>query len=281
MRLNRMPLLIVLFAFLLPGCAMFQKMIEKPEVEFKNLSMQEMSLFQGTLVFHFAVTNPNAIDLPANELTYDLKIDGRPFINGKLDKGIQLPAKKTEMVAIPVKIEYASFFSSLAEIFKKESIAYDLTGTFGKFGLSVPFQTKGTLPVPKLPKISVKEVNVENLSFKGAALDVLVEMENENGFPVPLKGFDYVLSLGGKKIAQSRADTKQPLSGKGKSSIKIPVNLDFFEMGQAAANLLNNSRSDYELTGAMRLDVPGKGEERFDYSMKGEAPFTRSSSFNK
>jgi len=259
-------------AVLFGGCASLKKIIQEPEVEFKGMSMRDMSLFQGTLVFDFAVTNPNAIGIPANNLTYNLKIDGQSFINGKLDKGIHLPAKSTEIVQIPVQIDYSSFFSSVADILQKDELEYDLTGSIGKYGMDIPFQSKGKIPVPKLPQISINRVDVESVSFKGASLVVVLDMINKNSFPVELKGLDYAIQLGGRKLAESKAEVVKNIGKNETSTLSVPVHLDFLQMGQAVYNLLSASQSAYELTGNMRFEIPGKGEKVFNYSSKGNVP---------
>ena len=265
-------LVLATFLFTVAGCASLSQIIKEPQVEFKGVSMKDMSLVDGTLVFNLAVTNPNPVGIPASELTYDLTLDGKPFVNGKLDKGIQLPAQATEMVALPVHIDYSSFFGSIADVLKKDELEYTLKGKLEKYGMAVPFSAAGKVPVPQLPKISISRVMVKEVSLRGAIVDVALSMDNKNDFPVALSGLDYVVKLGGRTLVESRADAISPITEKGATTLSIPVRLDFLEMGQALFNLIREPRSTYEISGNMNVQVPGKGEKSFQYSTSGEVP---------
>ena len=160
--------------------------------------MKDTSLFQSTLVFVYAVTNPNPIDLSLDQLQYQVKIGDKNLAKGNLKKTINIPGKGTANVEIPVEVRYMDFFNSITEFFQKDDIAYDISGSFGKFGLQVPFHKKGMLPIPKLPQISLNRIDIKKLSLSDASLVVVLDLVNENDFKVGMDGLDYKVVLGGQ-----------------------------------------------------------------------------------
>ena len=269
-----MTIAIFLVVFL-GGCATLQDLIKEPTLEFKRLTMKDTSLFQSTLVFVYAVTNPNPIDLSLDQIQYQLKIGDKKLAKGDLNKTISVPSNGTTNVEIPVGVQYMDFFNSIMEIFQKDEVAYDLSGSIGKFGVQVPFQKKGTFPVPKLPQVSLNRVDIKDLSFTKASLIVVLDLVNKNEFKVAIDGLDYKVALGGNELANGKAMSIGPIKENGKSELELPVNLNFLEMGQAAYKLLLNASSGYEVSGNFLFQVPNLGQKNVAFSKKGSVPIQK------
>ena len=124
-------------------------------------------------------------------------------------------------------MRYMDFFNSIAELFQKDEVTYDLSGSIGKFGLQVPFRKKGTIPVPKLPQVSLNRIDIKDLSFTKASLVVVLELINENDFKVGMDGLDYKLTLGNNELVNGKTMSIAPIMANGKSVLELPVNLNF------------------------------------------------------
>ena len=259
----------------LGGCATLQNLIEEPTLEFQKLTMKDTSLFQSTLVFVYAVTNPNPIDLSLDQLQYQVKIGDKNLAKGNLKKAINIPGKGTANVEIPVEVRYMDFFNSIAELFQKDEVTYDLSGSIGKFGLQVPFRKKGTIPVPKLPQVSLNRIDIKDLSFTKASLVVVLELINENDFKVGMDGLDYKLTLGNNELVNGKTMSIAPIMANGKSVLELPVNLNFLQLGRAAYQLLLNSSTDYEVSGDFLFQVPNLGQKDVAFLKKGNVPIRK------
>lgn len=267
------PALVIMIG--LGACTTLQQLVKKPTLEFQGLNMKDMSLFEGTLVFHYSVSNPNPIGIPLDQIAYQVKIDGKNLINGDLDKKINIPGNGKSNIEIPVHIRYLDFFGSIVDFVHKDVIEYDLSGSIGKFGMKIPFQRKGTFPVPELPQISLNRIDIDSISLMGASLVFVLDMVNKNDFPVALDGLDYSIKLGNSKLAIGEARSVNSLKEKGTSTLELPIHLNFLKLGQAAYELFTKSSSAYELTGNMKFQVPQLGVKSFSFSKKGDVPLNK------
>jgi LEA14-like dessication related protein len=262
---------VLLFA----GCESLKQLIKKPTVEYRGMSVKAMTLFDGTFVFSFNVMNPNPIGVPLDQVTYAVKIDGRDFIKGNLDQKIALPGNGTAGVNIPVGINYMDFFKSLMEFSKKDQLAYDVSGTVLVYGFTLPFHVTGTVPVPKPPKVSIARVDVKSMSFASASVVFVLDMVNDNPFPIMMNGLDYKIRIGGNDLAGGATRAAQAVGQNGRSTLEVPVNLSVLKVGKAVLDILAGSSSDYEMEGSMAFQVPKIGEKKFAFSKKGTAAVGR------
>lgn len=268
-------MIVLSIAVFLGGCATLQEIIQKPTLEFQELTIKDTSLFQSTLVFVYTVSNSNPIGLSLDQIDYQIKIGEKDLAKGHLDKTISIPGNGKTNVEIPVDVQYMDFFNSIAEFFQKDEITYDLSGSMGKFGVQVPFHKKGTIPVPKLPQVSLNRIDIKDLSFAKASLLMVLDLSNKNDFKVGMDSLDYKVTLGNSELASGRAVSVGTIKENGESTIELPVTLNFLQLGQAAYRLLLNASSDYEVSGNFQFQVPKIGQKDVAFSKKGTVPIRK------
>lgn len=130
----------------LSSCAFLgQRMVEEPKVEIQGVSVRDMDRQGATAVFVVSVGNPNPFALKVDGLRYEVEIDGSALTSGRLEKSIEVDARKSAVVELPVPINYATVFSTLAGFIGKSKSAYRIRGE-ASFGLlTVPFDKSGEL----------------------------------------------------------------------------------------------------------------------------------------
>lgn len=272
---RKAPMLLVLIIAvgLMAGCQTLKQFVRKPAVSFDRMAIEGMSLFEATAVFMLKVENPNPIGIRVSGLTYDLELEEKPFVKGNLDKGVSIAAMETESVAIPVTVNYMDLFDSVSGYAGKDEIAYELSGTVDVMGFALPYRSRGSLPVPDLPKVSLRSVDVSGFSISGASVVFEMAVKNDNSFGVGLNGLDYAISLGGLSLADGRAKVGA-LDEKGTRTVSVPVNVDFFKLGRSAYRLLSGENADYALSGDMVFSVPGAGDKRIPFARAGRVPLS-------
>lgn len=256
------------------GCQSLEHFFQKPTVTFNSIKIKDMSIQDATAVFYFDVSNPNIVGGTLSHLTYDLAVNQKSVARGAVDKGLHIPAKGFKTVELPVSINYFDIIDSLSDIATTKEIAYDLTGTVNLMGFNLPYHTSGDFPLPELPDIIVKKINVNNLSWMGAALDVVLELENNNSFGVNLNGLEYNISVGGKSLINGKSQNGTPIPQNGKTTMNIPLDVNFIRLGKSAFDLLSRKSSEYKINGEMIFEVPG-GEKRFPFSNAGTVPLIK------
>lgn len=268
-------LLLMAAALIAGGCKSLEPFFARPDVSFETLSVKDMSLTQATLVFTFRVHNPNPMGVNVNAATYDLRIDDRPMARGTFDDGIRLPAAAARSMDLPVTINFTDVFQNFAAMATRESVPYVLSGSFNMLGFDLPYRTEGSLPVPKLPRISLKSVRVGKVGFSGADLDFILTLANPNPFPVHPAGLDYAIELGGIRFLSGQTQTVSAVGANGTTQVTIPATIDFIGLGRTAMHLLNNASAPYNLSGNLRFDLPGTGQQALAFDKSGQVSLVR------
>ena len=269
-------LLLLLAAFAaLNSCATLEQMIQKPTVSFSGMHMTNADLVQGTAVFNFNVNNPNPIAIGASRITYDLKLNGRNFVNGELDQGITLAAGGTSILEVPVSMAYLDFYQSLAQVWRAKSADYALTGGFNVGPFVIPFQAHGTFELPKMPKIALEAIEVRKISLTGATLNGRIKLDNPNGFDLLFKRMDYTLNLGGTSFGKASALPQGPIGKNSNSVVNFSFDVSFAQLGRSAYQLLQGTKADYTMDGGFIFDQHNHGERKVPFNLSGWVPFLR------
>lgn len=145
------PVLLLLAAFTLSGCAATQLAIESPVVSLKRVDVAEVGFSRQTFVLSFDVINPNPFSLPINHVSYGVKLDKQRFASGESVASFSIPANSDGEFAISVDLDLLRTAPQLLYIVRDSAVhdvAYELSGKFGvdiPFVDSVPFQYNGDI----------------------------------------------------------------------------------------------------------------------------------------
>lgn len=259
----------------LNSCATLDQIIQKPTVAFSGMNLVDADLLQSTAVFNFNVNNPNRIHIRASRVTYDLKLNGRNFVAGGLDRGITLAAGSTSNLSIPVTMQYLDFFQSVTQLWTAKGADYALTGGFNVGPFTIPFRAHGRFDLPKMPGISLEAINIDRFSLFGARLNCRLKMDNPNAFNLLFKRLDYNLKLGSTSFAKASAFPQGPILKNSNSAVNFSFDVSFAQLGRSAYQLLQGSNADYKLDGGMVYDTPSGGERTIPFSLTGRVPFKR------
>lgn len=255
--------LILFFIFFLTGCAELAKHAEtiKPTAKLTDTRLANINFEQADLVFDLAVENQNPIAINLAGLNYDLKIENQSLISGVTAQGLEIKPASTSTVQLPVTLKFDDLKKLPGELWQKDRFAYQLDTKIvvdlpiiGNY--AIPVSRQGELPVPKLPEIRVKGVQIKNLSFTEAELVAQVEVDNPNAFDLGFSDFNYQLNMNQQKWGQGSISENNSVPKKSKGTIDIPVKLNLVSMGQTVyKTLLNKQPLEYQLKGGMTLDT--------------------------
>lgn len=264
-----------LLTIVLCGCTTLQQLIDKPDVEFRGMSLASASLFEATPVFRFELNNPNPMGLLIRSVTYNLKINDKKFVRGVSDQNVLIKAANSGILELPLTFDYLDVFESIASFRQSDTVSYELAGSIGIGPFSLPYQADGEFDIPELPDVSLEGVQVENMSISGASLVVDLNVENNNSFPIDMGGLNYSLKLEGRELAQGMTRQISSISEKGMARIRIPVSVNFLELGQSAYQALRGKATDYEVAGEMTFNMPGQRVKRIPFEKSGEVRLQR------
>ncbi len=266
----------IILSLFISSCAGVREFVEtflqKPQITLEEVSIQDASLLAATMVFHYRITNPNPIGVRLDHIAYTLTFNSKEFVKGTLDQGIQIKATGSEMVALPITVNYLELFQSITEFIQEETINYNIFGSAGVGPITIPYSKKGILNLPKIPKVSMNKVRLSKITLSGASVIFSLDLSHSNPFTLSLSGLDYQIKLGGTEFARGTTVNIASLSENGKTTIEIPINVSFLRLGRSAYNLLKQGACDYEITGSLNINSSQLGKKSFPFQKGGKVP---------
>jgi LEA14-like dessication related protein len=255
--------IISITCFTLYGCAELAKHTEtlRPTAQITGARLANINFDQADIIFDLAIENQNPIAIDLAGLDYDFKIENQSLISGVSSQAVELKANATTPVQLPVTLKFDDLNKLSGDVWKKDNVTYDLNTTvnvllpvIGKY--AVPLRKTGKLPVPRVPDVKIKSINLKNLSFSSAEIVAQLEINNPNNFNLGLKNFNYQLNVNHKKWGQGNISQASTIPKKGKGFIEIPVTLDLMSTGTAMFSMLQSKTPlEYQLTGDATIDT--------------------------
>lgn len=257
------------------GCKILKSLVRSPSIQLDTVVLKGTSLFQGDLEFTFNITNPNPIGITVDSMTYQLSIDGKKTMEGSSTQGIALFAMATKSITVPLTVNYMESVDSLLDFFKKDSITYEVAGTFKIGAFTVPFSHKDVIALPKPPTVQVKGVSIRSMTFTGARLALELEITRQTPGRIDLKKITYSIVLGGLKLFDGKSENFSMAEDTKTQTITVPLTVDFITLGNSAVSLFTKGNIDYELIGDMEFDIPKVGVKNFPFKKTGNTGMMR------
>ena len=249
---------------------------QKPTVSVADQRLTRLDFERVNMAFGIQVDNPNPIALTLAGLDYDLKLADHSFVSGKQGKQMKLAASGPSRFELPLSMAFKEVYAGIKQLEGKNQIPYELTTglmidvpLLGK--LRYPVTTKGVLPLPRLPKISLKTLSLTKLNYSGATLALSLEVDNPNAFSVGLDRLNYDFTVNGKRWLSGNSNALGNVAQQQQSVITLPITLNFMEMGSSLYGLLKGGQD-------LNYSLNGKLDASSDHSLIGnfDMPFADS-----
>jgi LEA14-like dessication related protein len=266
--------LVVLCAAAVTGCSLLQNVAQsrEPSLSFKNASLSDVSLAGATVNLTFSVQNPNPVGITLAETDYKLSLAGKQLVAGKPPSGVRIPASGSSDVTLPAQVRFADLGDSLAAVLRQNEVPYRAEG---HLGVSTPlgvvplaFAQEGTLPLPRIPTISVQSPRINSLSLTQATLDLPLTLSNPNSFPLPLGTVAGDLSIAGAQVGRVASAELGRIDARQSRTVAVPV-IVHFAQAFAAAQALREGKARVALDGQLTsgdASVPVHVERDVDFT---------------
>lgn len=124
------------------------------------------------------------------------------------------------------------------------------------------------------PTVSFKNFRLENISFDGADVDFVFEVNNPNPIDVAFSSFSYDLDLAGSRFFSGVQPKGLKLEAEGKSKLVVPVSVGFAELLETATNIKGQDNVPYLFSGKLGFNTP-LGELLLPIEQAGDFPVLR------
>lgn len=247
--------------FLLAGCATMEQVSQalegqKPSAVVQGLRLTGLDRDGVDLTFDVQVDNPNPVGISLAGLDYDLKLLGSSFLTGEQPGGMKLAARGSSQVQVPVRLGFQQLLDTYRQLKGAKEVAYELDLGMGfevpLLGqVRVPVNYRGEVPIPEMPSVSLRSLDVQQLTLSGASLLMQLEVDNPNRFSLLLDKLNYQLKLNGYDVGGGVVDKAVEVGQDGRGVISLPLSLDFAKAGMGLYSALMGKGISYDLSGFM------------------------------
>lgn len=231
--------------FLSSGCATLEEYVrvQNPQAEITGVRLDKLDLQQVGLLVDLKVKNPNAVGVNLSRLAYDFAVEGNSLLSGNQDQGVQVAANSEQPVTIPVTVNPANLWQTIAKVAKQDrfgfSIATTLTFALPVLGnVDLPLKYSGELPVLRIPEVKVGGLKIKELGLTKANLELTIQVANPNAFALLLNQFTYDFQVNQRSWINGQNGNPIQLDPKQGGEVKIPLTLNFLEMGTTVLQVL-------------------------------------------
>jgi len=206
---------IALLLITLGGCGSTRSLLgqlgQKPEITGVHPRITGLDLSGVNLAFELDVANPYSVPIHSPNFKYALDISGSQFAESSETAAVDLPARKTGTVTLPLRVGYADLRKTYNNLKGAKEIPYTLRGALvlpvAGESVELPVKKSGSFPVLHLPHVSGIRPSLSNVGLGGGTLDVKANFTNPNAFALGLQSLGYAVKLGDVELGSVTAST--------------------------------------------------------------------------
>jgi hypothetical protein len=147
------------------GCESMEESmsLRKPEARVMGMQFRDADAYGVTAVFDVQIVNHYPVELPLMRFSYAVSSQGRRFMAGSSEVGIQIPVGGSQTVSLPARIDYMSMLRLLGGARPGATIPYEaqleLTINTPRLGtIMLPLEKGGEVTLPALPGVDVDKL---------------------------------------------------------------------------------------------------------------------------
>ncbi|MCB1172894.1 MAG: LEA type 2 family protein [Leptospiraceae bacterium] len=115
-------------------------------------------------------------------------------------------------------------------------------------------------------KFSLEDVSLENMSFSGIDLGIVIGVENVNPAAVIVDRMDATIFLDGQEVGKGQNSSRVEIPAGEKKEVSFKLHSGYGQVGTALlSNLKGSGEIPYKLVGTAYLDVPLVGQMQFPF----------------
>ena len=122
------------------------------------------------------------------------------------------------------------------------------------------------------PKVSFKSVDISRISLGGVDLVAHVDVENPNGFSVPLPQIDWELFINSSSFLSGSLKKDQTLTGRQKVTIDFPVSFTYSGLYNSVKSLIETKEAAYNIALGITFPIPLIESKVFHLDFSGVIP---------
>lgn len=241
---------IFVFAGILGSCQSYDAPIREPRVSINSVDIAGINFSGADLIVNVGVQNLNRFALPMPNIAWELFIgtgsDAVSFLQGNLPNSQSIAGRRRVTVSVPVHVTFEGLYRAFVSLVEDREAAYNIA-----LAISFPLPIvgdkvfnldfSGALPLPQLPELSFRQVNVSRFDFFGTDLSLEIDILNTNSFPIAFPDINWNYAVNGIPVVTSSfAGSGQGLIAAGAArNANIDITLMYADILRVAGSAMN------------------------------------------
>ena len=124
------------------------------------------------------------------------------------------------------------------------------------------------------PDVRLERVVVRGVGMSGGSLDLIVNVENPNGFTLHGTKLEVGFDVEGQHLGDIAYDDDFSVNENGRTTLTLPLTFGWAGVGSAVRAALASGDLPYEMKGQVELRTPG-GPKEVPFTREGRVALTR------
>ncbi|MCL2044608.1 MAG: LEA type 2 family protein [Treponema sp.] len=122
------------------------------------------------------------------------------------------------------------------------------------------------------PRLSFKSVEIDRISLTGMDLIANIEIENRNGFSIPLPKIDWELFINDSPFIQGVLHNERSISSRGKDTVSLPLSLTYEGVLNSFASMIGTGEAAYQIALGITFPIPVIEQKIYRLDFSGVIP---------
>lgn len=251
-----------------------------PELQLANIHVTNLSANKADMTMSMVLDNPAPVGLNIDSLHYVIYIEDNEVVRTTYPDSLTIEANDTTSFSLPLTVYFNKLQSVLTSLEQqgRDSANYRINATIfsdmdiiPKDKLSLRIEKRLPLLLP--PEIKITDIGIEDVGFSGATLKTDVVITNKNATAFAFRDMNYSVKLEDNEAVEGNKPGTVNIPAKGTTTISIPAELDFKEMGKSLIDLIRKGddiRYNFNLNTELVSDAEVLENSKINLSASGK-----------
>lgn len=250
-----------------------------PEVSMASVNITGISENRISLNSKVKIKNPLPVDLHADGLKYEIYIDSIRVLQDDYKKPLSIRSKDSSVIELPMELLAEPMARVLTYFDRQKTDSADYT-VKTNFTVDVPIagnrninlQFSKRLPALRMPKLKVKNLDLNVLKMKKEGVNMVMQVTNPNVFPIKVKDGAFTFNI--EDDMEMEGKLEKIISIPAHSSQDISMHADIKEgkvlkVGLKMLTSKNETPYHFKFTGRLLSDNKVLNNSPITTTMKG------------
>ena len=250
-----------------------------PEVSMASVNITGISENRISLNSKVKIKNPLPVDLHADGLKYEIYIDSIRVLQDDYKKPLSIRSKDSSVIELPMELLAEPMARVLTYFDRQKTDSADYT-VKTNFTVDVPIagnrninlQFSKRLPALRLPKLKVKDLDLNVLKMKKEGVNMVMQVTNPNVFPIKVKDGAFTFNIEDDMEMEGKLEKIISIPARGSQDITMHADIKEGKVLKVGLKMLtskNETPYHFKFTGRLLSDNKVLNNSPITTTMKG------------